>query len=377
MRNTLYNLFIIIILASFFTNCKKSALPDDVLEPVVFSISANINGQAENVTTDVAKGHYMYAAFGMDTATNVMVLNGTLAPPNCSNGDCPGSLRFEFRNFETGNNVNIDELIRETEYLYTNTTNFSQGKTEYLLQLEAQNTGGIQAQYGWAIPGIGDFKGKIIDTVLPNAEDRTRRLSCTFNGNNSLITRTIAIDTVFGATFPRAGISLLLDSSANSIEAKAFPFQSNLKYVWMNGDTTPSIITETDVSEFFVTTIDTKSQKNASAQLIVNQPLSPTKPLETIDFKETITKKIIPGSLELGKVAIQWMSKDGVLWRSDRRTQVSDNFFTVRDISPYTINEKQQKTYKIWVDFKCTLYNKDGQSIPASGSGFIAVAYPG
>jgi hypothetical protein len=105
--------------------------------------------------------------------------------------------------------------------------------------------------------------------------------------------------------------------------------------------------------------------------------LSPTKPLETIDFKETITKKITPGSLELGKVAIQWVSQDGIIWRSDRRAQVMNSTFFIRDITPYETNENQQKTYKLWVQFQCTLYNKDGQSIPASGSGFIAVAYPG
>jgi hypothetical protein len=375
MRNNTSNLFIFTALFLFFSNCKKSALPDDLLETPVFSVDADINGQKEMVTTDVAKGDYMYTSFGMDTTTNVMILYGTLAQPNCADGHCPGSLRFEFRNIETGTQVLINELIRKTEYEYTNSAEITQGKTEYRLKLKAPNSvSGQVPMYLWAIPGIGDFQEDSVDTPLPNAEDRTISLTSIVKGFTSRVTRTISIDTLLNAGHPKVGISLELDSQ--SISATVFPIQSGVKYVWLNGDTTESILEEIITKEFFVTATNAISKKNASARLLLDAPLNSTTPVSTLDFKETIIKTISPGSLELGRVAIQWVSPDGMIWRSDKRTQLADNFFIVRDVSAYETNENQQKTYKLWVEFKCTLYNTNGQSIPASGKGFIAVAYP-
>ncbi len=376
MRNSLYNLFIITALSAFFTHCKKSTLPDDAADPVVFEIEADVDGKAEKVSTDIAQGHYMYTSFGMDTATNVMVLNGTLAQANCPSGDCPGSLRFEFRNIAMGNNVNINELLPNSEYLYTNTANIGQGKTEYTLNLEAQPPGGISnIEYFWEVLGIGTFQGNPVTVQLPSAEDRTIMLSCDFVNGVSRVTRTITVDTsVVANPLPRVGISLLLDSQ--QITASAFPFQPDQKYVWMTGDSTQFIKTKMTVSEFFVTATSKTTQKSANAQFIVSAPLSTNKPIETIDFKERITKTITPGSLELGKVAIQWVSRDGVIWRSDRGAQVADNFFFTKNSSLYLTNENGQKTYKVFVEFRCNLFNNSGQFIPILGSGVIALAYP-
>ncbi len=102
-------LFLIAFAAMIWSACSKSYLPDPVKEHPVFSIT--LTGELGDTMLTAGKNNtYLFTRFerGLD---EVLVMTGSFADVSCPMGDCPSSVRFEFRNINQENNVAEPGLI--------------------------------------------------------------------------------------------------------------------------------------------------------------------------------------------------------------------------------------------------------------------------
>lgn len=103
---------VFIALASLlWAACTTSDVPDGGLDVPVFHINIDSVGSSDSVgLTAGLDGIYLFTKVtrGSDS---VFVLSGTFADAKCPSGDCPGSVRFEFRNDHAENFIEPDFLF--------------------------------------------------------------------------------------------------------------------------------------------------------------------------------------------------------------------------------------------------------------------------
>lgn len=82
---------------------------------------------------------------------------------------------------------------------------------------------------------------------------------------------------------------------------------------------------------------------------------------------------------ELNTVAIQWVSNEGRVYRSDLLMQEDSNFighFFIESSEPWENNELGQQTWKMTINFNCLMQNQQSQEVRrVQGQGVIGVAY--
>lgn len=96
--------------------------------------------------------------------------------------------------------------------------------------------------------------------------------------------------------------------------------------------------------------------------------------------QEWAYKSPLSDSLALHTVAIQWVTPEGNVLRSDLIPQPSDTFFVsefrVLNSEPWGKNERGESTWKMELFFSCWLFDAlQGQERRIMGSGTIAVGY--
>ncbi len=110
-------LIFIVLAALIWSACTKSDLPDPVFENPVFMVNFDSTSEGPASVTAGKDGIYLFTEVsrGFD---ELLVLSGAFADSKCPTGDCPGSLRFEFRNEWTQDFVRPDTLFREEFWPY-------------------------------------------------------------------------------------------------------------------------------------------------------------------------------------------------------------------------------------------------------------------
>ncbi len=97
-------LFPIALAAIIWSACTKSDAPDNIVEVPVFNVRIDsVNGDTTRMTAG-QNGVYLFTNVkrGSDS---VLVMSGAFADSDCPAGDCPGSVKFEFRNIHEENFV--------------------------------------------------------------------------------------------------------------------------------------------------------------------------------------------------------------------------------------------------------------------------------
>lgn len=89
-------LFFILLAGIVWSACSKSDLPGDGSETPVFSVGLDGDTIGGAFTAGL-NGIYLFTRVERG-ADNVLVMSGAFADASCPAGNCPGSVRFEFRN---------------------------------------------------------------------------------------------------------------------------------------------------------------------------------------------------------------------------------------------------------------------------------------
>lgn len=107
MRKILF----IALTGMIWSACSTSAIPDPGLENPVFSVFIEGDSSTNQMVAGQA-GIYLFTRVerGND---GVIVMSGSFANADCPSGDCPGSLRFEFRNVHQDNFVEPTVLFQD------------------------------------------------------------------------------------------------------------------------------------------------------------------------------------------------------------------------------------------------------------------------
>jgi len=91
-------IFFSVLLASvIWSACSKSDIPDGGSGNPVFWIRLNAEGADTAFYTAGLDNVYLYSEVNRG-ADQVLVMSGTFANVDCPNSNCPGSVRFDFRN---------------------------------------------------------------------------------------------------------------------------------------------------------------------------------------------------------------------------------------------------------------------------------------
>ena len=192
---------------------------------------------------------------------------------------------------------------------------------------------------------------------------------------STLLRRTISVSG--NEVFPSVQIRIRPDTSLmveNQIEAVTPLMPSIVAYEWSPDSLqkVPGYFTQ-DISDRYAITVTAEGNSTASAQAIGTSQLD--RVFITPSFEYSVQSITNSDPFQLGRVAIQWVDLQGIVWRSDWGKQAQGAQFIVTSTEPYEPNEKGQNTRKMSVVFRCILYSKNGEMQNFEGTGVIAVAY--
>jgi len=104
-------LLFIPLAAIIWSACSKSDIPDQGSDTPVFMLGFedSLNGNGYALTAGVG-GNYLFTRVDRGS-DNVLVMSGAFADAGCPSGDCPGSVKFQFRNTWFENFVLPEEIF--------------------------------------------------------------------------------------------------------------------------------------------------------------------------------------------------------------------------------------------------------------------------
>lgn len=353
--------------ALLWSACQKTPLPPDVTEPTVFSVTP-----LDSISTLTAGLNevYLYTDFGRDS-NEVLVFSGTFARVDCQPVEvCPGSVRFEFRNVNEGSNVSPEEAFREGEFEYAD-RDAAQSATIYRTTFTATNA----AEFGvfnWTFDTTDIDTGKVVVRNFPKPVPL--KVGLTALAKNQLqstaVSRTISLSGL--EIFPAVQIRIRPDS-VNTVTA-SISGAPVVNYNWSpDSAQKDSQYVDPVLNDQYAVTVTSDAGFTASAQ--ANETFNLETVLLTPNFMYSVQPITAGDPLQLGRVAIQWVDLQGIVWRSDWGKQAQGAQFIVTSTEPYEPNEKGQNTRKMSVVFRCILFNPKLEKREFEGTGVIAVAY--
>ncbi len=347
--------------------CSKSKAPTGFEDPVfmvTYEDSVTVTAGLDGIY------HFTKLALGDD---DVYTSISTFSDAGCPEGDCPGSLRFEFRRTAI-----TDSLFSGGQYKYTLPDSLAPAPYAYAVEL------------GWADIFNNFLNHKLLlvgnDSIvlthptmgnpieLPDIPHQAYLTSYGANGLTSVTHSTFLPSNQ--ASTPK--VSIRATGSGQNVSLTAFQDLSGstvTRYFWNTGDTSAVVtVDSTQILPMYAVTVTDDLDNTASASLSA-LPFPLASQIRTPTVGITATPRLNP--LQLLTVAIQWVDPDGSIWRSDLGAQQAGNsIFKVISSEHYEVNELGDPTLKLVVAFNCLLYTKEGAARWFEGQGIIAMARP-
>jgi hypothetical protein len=346
--------------------CEKTELPPSVTEPTIFSVTDSLNQIA--LTAGLGK-IYLYTDVERDAA-QVLVFSGTFAEAGCAPvGSCRGSMRFEFRNLNPDAVVFPEEAFRVGEREYAD---LSSGGLDTIYRTFFTAPNGYGA-YAWVFDSVNKVSGKSVIRDFQNAQPVRVALSMSGGGFPTSLSRWVSISDK--EIFPAVRLSIEKTSSdTNYLIGAVTSGLPVVQYEWWPDSTQSKAEYKTaELKNRYAVTVTDAPGNTASVQ--VDSTFGVADFFQSPDFTHTVQPIVTGDPLQLGQVAIQWVDAQGTVWRSDRAKQTQGAQFQVLSSEPYEANEKGQKTYKMTLRYRCSLYSPALQAREFGGTAVIGVAY--
>lgn len=364
-----YSAVLALTAAVFWGSCKRTDPPTDINDPV---FSVQFDNDSSRLITAGQDNIYLYTRY--DLEQNVVHSFNYFSRVNCPNGDCPGSLGFEFWFPEVS-----DTAFFPGSYPFAIPDSVA-GKLDYYNGVLVWK-GSYQAS---------EFQEFILDNANPlfihqfSPDSQTIKLppgvsfvsftASSPSGPQSIIHRQIK-DTDPGF-YP--AVNITASKSGNTFELKAipdFPAHQPVSYFWSTFDTAHIIQVDTlSPSANYSVTLTDGNGRTADASFS-NLPFFGANGFyQTANFN--LSTKPVYIQKQIPAVSLQWVDANGLEWRSDRGVQSGDSYFRVLKQEVYESNENGVPARKLTVEFQCKLYNPDGGVQLIKGSGVVAMARP-
>ncbi|MEM6803893.1 MAG: PKD domain-containing protein [Bacteroidota bacterium] len=377
MKNFTNTAFILVLIGAFFMACEETPLPEEMQGDVVFYAEGSIG--EKDLKIEAGIDDYYMASSHKKNDRGLILFQGEFDRPSCS--DCGEKLLIEISNNKIlgdGEAVDIDTALAEKEYAFSSQTSVSD---IYVVDFQAENSGSSPIDSSNWDFGDGSSSNDInpqheyIDPRIRTPEVCFRSVDA--DGCVSIICNRIVLD----SSTCKVDFDYELNGNTGFINffdksEGQFPLEhrwdfgdgfgaslGNPGYYFGNDDNFNVCLTVTDAT-------------GCRRSLCKNISLDPT--TCNTNFTYNISQLSGPGSVQFSRVRIQWIDEAGKVYSSDLRNQGAATYFRILHSEKYEDNERGEKTQKLDVEAKCTLWTEDGsESIELDVTeAVIAVAYP-
>jgi len=173
-------------------------------------------------------------------------------------------------------------------------------------------------------------------------------------------------------------ISVISDSSKTLQFASSVQGVAPFNYLWQFGDGSTSSLGNPGHTYFYAGTYPVLLRvidANSDTIFAKYNAATLTNPMPCLTNYSITSITQILNSLALSKITINWTDETGVLYTSNNPLQPSSSFFKIISVEDYETNEKNEKTKKIKVQFKCNVYNGTAVKTIDNAETIIAVSY--
>jgi PKD repeat protein len=371
---TLNNICIVLIVVGLCFSCKKKNYPESVFEnEAVFYFKGTINNTPISLGAGV-DDYYMQSTYQQDSL-GVYNFIGNLGKQNCDN--CPNTLQIKINDFKVSAlnaPTKIDSALQARNYSV-----LSGIDTSYSVQFNAiyNKTASV---YNW------DFGDGFTSTLANPTHIYNKR------GNYKACLNIKGTNNCYGSICNEQKIGLngnpcktVVNSSY--ITSNNIQFTQNtsgttpLSYLWDFGDGNKSTLANPShsyaISGSYRVILKVTDGNNDLALanynvLTQNDVSSCTTNYNVASITPIITQQT---RLALSKVTITWIDGNGITYTSNNSLQPSSSYFEILSVEDYENNENNQKTKKIKIKFKSTVYNGINALSIDNAETVICIAY--
>lgn len=366
MKKIKFYLLPLIIVAIF--SCKKKSYPaESVIESESpFYFNAIINSAPVSLKVG-ANNYYMFSSNTKDS-NSVYNFNADLKRNNCTT--CNNSLQIKINDFKVSAlnaSTQIDSSLIPKLYFFN-------GTPLYVVQFKSIFNK-TASSYLW---NFGDNQTSTLanPTHTYNAASNYS-ISLRINSNNFCQQYISNIEKI---NFPAKNckITVVSDSVKSISFASTVQGMAPFNYLWQFGD--GSIATTANPTHTYINAgtypitlrvidaaNDTSFAKYNTATL--------TNPMPCLTNYSITSISQIADALALSKITINYTDDLGVTYTSNNILQPSTSYFKIISVEDYDLNEKNEKTKKIKVQFKCNVYNGTALKTIDNAEAVIAISY--
>ncbi|MEX0968442.1 MAG: PKD domain-containing protein [Bacteroidia bacterium] len=355
----------VLLLIALLSGCRENDLPQPQNGDPVFFVKGMINGNQMEITAG-EHDYYMFTSHGRDTH-QVISFTGEFRKLNCSS-NCPGTLTITIRDKQAGGLLDIEQALAPGDYP------FRSPLPSYVVQFMADTLKMGQGYYNWDF-GDNTFSQEasplhvfnIVDPqrqVFPVTLTITNSVGCISSITNIIDFANRNCHTYFDHDPPNSSI----------VSFFSYPTGSDpVRHVWSVGGTVfsndPNPVHDFRQPGVYEVTLEVMDSINCLSTYSRNVNVL------TQNCAANFTYTLL-NAPDFSKVTITWIDENGKIYSSGIRAQPAQSYFRVLNSEKYEINENQQPTMKLSVQFDGWLYS-DTDSIKFEDfSGEIGVAYP-
>jgi PKD repeat protein len=368
------NVYIILLIISFCFSCKKKNYPESIFEnESVFYFKGTVNNMPISIGAGV-DDYYMYSTYQQDSS-GVYNFIGNLGKQNCDN--CPNTLQIKINDFKVSAPnapTKIDSALQIRKYIL-----FSGFDTSYSVQFNAiyNKTASV---YNW---NFGDgFTSTLINPVHIYNKKGNYKTCLSIKSTNNCY-GSICNEQKIGLN----GNPCKTAIASNYITNNYIQFTQNtlgtlpFTYLWDFGDGSKSTLASPThsyvISGSYPVTLKVTDNTNdvaiANYNVLTQNDLSScTTNYSVASITPIITQQAL---LALSKITIKWKDGNGITYTSNNSLQPSSSYFEILSVEDYDNNENNQKTKKLHIKFKTTVYNGTTSLTIDNAEAIIAVAY--
>lgn len=356
-----------------FNACKKKTLPEpEEGNDPQFYFSGKVNGSDVKIEAGV-NDYYMYSGYSQSTLTGVYGFEASLKSGNCTT--CSNSIKIEINDhrYSSYNGPSgIDSAFQSTFYPYYNG---NPAPVSYYLNFYSIFNNSPQS-YLWTF-GDGD------SSTLPNPS-HVYRYSGDYNVSLSIIDNFSCTNTVsniqkvgLSDSYCNTTISVTGTSSLNASFTNSTVGTPPYNFYWDLGDGNNSTLTSPThtyaAQGRYPVSLRVIDAANDTAIANFNYITSGASMCTTNYI--VLNSTPVTNPMAYSNITVKWTDAGGTEYTSNSSLQPTTSYFKIVSVSDYHTNEAGQKTKKLHIKFKCTVYSSTGSMQIDNGDAVVVVAY--
>lgn len=354
-----YASFLFVLL--LFGACSKVELPPSFGEDPVFSLDLAWQDGSSLQLQAGEDRYYLFTGAEMDTL-QVVEFSGRFAQLDCLNA-CGPSFAIFIRNDKagpTGPNLEYPDFLAQNDSVPFRMPAMPGADTTTLFNVllaPSVSGGGPATPLVWTIDDTLVLTGANFQITRP---DPAPFPVCLDYGTPAGGCYSRQCQTVQLGNVPSFSAFIFSNPGDSLLQAATFGGQPPYTYMWNNGTTTPSLISQPGMVYCVTVTESAGSQASHCLQAASFGTQGCTASFTYQADPDTIITSVPIDSLQLKTIILEYVDAAGKVWRSDRQPQPQGAYFIIDKTSFYNENENGRPTYQIEARFSGALFQSGG-----------------